>query len=278
MDTAAVDTAPPAACKVGGDCSGADSECAKRTCVSGSCGFDYTLNGTATAAQVAGDCKKSQCNGVGDVVNVADPADVPNDSKECTQDYCSDKSPVFAPRAAGTPCATGICDGEGNCAECTSAATCSGSDTECRKRACITGKCSMMDVPSGTLTSVQTPGDCRRNECNGSGGAGSVPDDTDVGDDGNDCTNDICSGGTLTHPPKASGTSCATAGGRVCDSKGNCVPCLNPSDCPASPTPCLVPVCTSNRCGTVYPPPGTRCPLPADSGLGYCYMGGCILG
>lgn len=69
-------------------------------------------------------------------------------------------------------------------------------------------------------------------------------DGTGCTDDGNDCTDDVCSNGACTHPDKESGAACGGAGGNecredgTCDGAGQCVsefkpqgtPCGDPSD------------------------------------------------
>ncbi|KAH7134474.1 hypothetical protein B0J13DRAFT_560507 [Dactylonectria estremocensis] len=57
--------------------------------------------------------------------------------------------------------------------------------------------------------SIQTPGDCRSNVCDGQGGVVNVPDNTDLpADDGNPCTIEMCAAGVPLHPAVPDGTSC----------------------------------------------------------------------
>jgi hypothetical protein len=68
------------------------------------------------------------------------------------------------------------------------------------------GACVTESTPAGTGDpGGQVAGDCQKIVCNGSGGTTTVPDDTDVQDDGNPCTQDTCSGGTVQHPPGGCG-------------------------------------------------------------------------
>ncbi len=48
-----------------------------------------------------------------------------------------------------------------------------------------------------------------------------MPDDGDIQDDGNQCTNDGCSGGNPTHDPVAQGTNCGPQ--QSCNAAGACV-------------------------------------------------------
>lgn len=125
---------------------------------------------------------------------------------------------------SGTSCATGTCDGNGACTECTVVANCPGTDTECRTRTCVDGVCGFSYAAVGTLVGSQTAGDCQRLECDGSGGIISVDDNTDVFVDGLQCTNDVCVGGVPSNPPVIAGTPCNQGGGTVCNGAGVCTP------------------------------------------------------
>src|SRR6185436_15543127 len=120
-------------CGAPSDCPGVDDECKSRTCSVGVCGFAFTASGTAVAAQVAGNCQKSQCDGSGNTVNVADDADVPaDDGAQCTDDVCVAGVPSHPARATNTACnqnGGAFCDAAGACVECNAAAQCPGADT-----------------------------------------------------------------------------------------------------------------------------------------------------
>lgn len=97
-------------------CPGPDTECQTRTCVQGTCGFSYAAQGTAVAAQTAGDCQHVQCNGSGATESVADDNDLPDDSNACTHDSCSGGTPAYDDLASGVSCGSGAtCDGSGQC-------------------------------------------------------------------------------------------------------------------------------------------------------------------
>ncbi len=207
-------------------CPGTDDECKTRTCTNNTCGMSYTANGTPVAQQTAGDCKERRCNGAGAIVSANLNTDVPVDNNPCTRDVCTAGVPSNPAEAPGTACnANGgtTCNGAGACVECTTAATCPGSDTECQTRTCNAGKCGTNFAGNGKAVSSQTPNDCKENRCDGAGHIVSANDDTDAPpDDGNQCTL-ACSGGTP-NSPASPGTPCSQGGGTTCDGAGACVP------------------------------------------------------
>jgi hypothetical protein len=73
---------------------------------------------------------------------------------------------------------------------------------------------------------LQVAGDCRVQQCDGQGSTTSIPDDTDLPDDGNPCTIDICTNGAISHTAVSAGVSCG--GGRVCDGQGSCAAAATP--------------------------------------------------
>jgi hypothetical protein len=213
------------ACLAADDCPGEDTECQRRFCDSGACGFARTAAGTVASAQRAGDCKRIECDGLGGAIEVDDDGDLPDDGDPCTQNLCVAGVPSHPPAVLGTPCGTDlVCDGEGNCNGCASATSCPGEDTECQTRTCLAGVCGMEYAASGTPLSTQTPGDCQKDVCDGAGGVTQVVDDTDVpGDDGNPCTENSCTDG-VPYPLLPAGTQCRFVPASVCDATGACVP------------------------------------------------------
>ena len=221
-------------CDGGGDCvecvsalscKGQDTECATRKCTAGACGYDFTAFGTPVALQKSGDCHKSVCDGNGGVTQVVDDSDIQQDGNLCTGDTCSGGVIGHPPIPAGTDCgAPKTCDGSGNCNGCSFAAQCAGQDTECQSRTCTTGVCGFNFMPNGTPAQAQTPGDCQKNVCDGSGGTTVIADDTDAASDGVECTLDQCSGGSPLHLPKPVGAVC-TVGGSICNGIGGCGVC-----------------------------------------------------
>jgi hypothetical protein len=245
-------------CTGPGDCPGTDTDCQTRSCTGTVCGFIYKQAGTAVTMQTPNDCKQNVCNGMGAVSVTFDNMDLQDDGNECTQDGCSNGSPTHANLAAGAPCldpAKPVCNGGGACVECVTASTCKGQDDECKVRACNSGSCGYTFTASGTPLALQTAGDCHKSVCDGSGSTMQLADDSDVQQDGNPCTGDACSGGTIVHAPVAMGTSCGAP--KQCDAVGNCAGCLTPADCAGQDTECQTRTCTSGVCGLSFTPSGT---------------------
>jgi hypothetical protein len=161
------------------------------------------------------------------------------DTAEAAVDSAPETAPDTEPVDTGSP---------DTAPTCTTAADCPGADAVCERRACVAGRCTMEALPTGTATPDQVPGDCRKNTCDGTAVAVSY-DPTDVPDDRNECTTDICSGLTPTFLPKAGGSPCTTGGGTMCDGAGNCGECFMPSTCPGKDTKCRVRTCTAGKCG-----------------------------
>src|SRR5215211_1785380 len=151
------------ACLTASDCPGEDTECQHRVCDSGACGFGRTSAGTALSVQIAGDCKRIECDGLGGTIEVADDLDLPDGGNPCLQNLCVAGAPSHPPATLGTECGNGlVCDGEGNCDGCASATSCPGVDTECQTRTCVAGVCGIAYAAAGTAVSSQTTGDCKK--------------------------------------------------------------------------------------------------------------------
>lgn len=251
-------------CTTPADCPGTDIDCRTRTCTDGVCGATFTAADTPTANQTPGDCQTTICDGNGAIVSVNDDTDVPSDGNDCTVSTCDNGDPITTHRPAGDSCdqnGGSVCDGHGACVECLAPDDCPGSDTECQRRTCTGNICGVSNLAAGTPTSNQTTGDCKRQVCNSAGEITSENDDSDVPDDTNGCTIDACSNGAPTHTPKPQGTECGTNG--VCNEIGQCVGCLQPSDCP-TPGPCEVQTCEDNTCGIALAPSSTVCRAATD--------------
>jgi hypothetical protein len=186
------------------------------------------------------------------LVSVNDANDTQDDGLNCTLDACASGAPTHPPAPANTACGTNqFCDGNGACVGCTSTSQC-GTATECMTPMCSMNTCGLAFAASGTPVMSQTAGDCQQQVCDGAGHivaqednndapATNVPgdckkpvcsmgqsavanDDTETpADDGNSCTDDMCSSGSPTHPAKASGTTCNQNGGDICNGSGACV-------------------------------------------------------
>lgn len=213
-------------CTSPASCPAPASACAERTCNAGVCGEKPKAAGTVVATQTAGDCKRSQCDGNGNVVTVNDDADVPDDGNDCTDDVCTNGAPSHESQAPGTACGAGAaleCDGAGACVGCLTANDCAGVDDECKTRTCTAGQCGFSFSPPGTVTAAQTGGDCHRSECDGAGNIHSVVDDSDVPKHDLECTSDLCTNGVPSHGNVTAGTPCNQDGGSSCNGAGACV-------------------------------------------------------
>lgn len=120
-----------------------------------------------------------------------------------------------------------------------------------------TGVCTTPPAAAGTPVGMQTPGDCKKHQCDGTGQIVDAPDDTDISDDANSCTADVCSSGTPEHNPVTAGTACNQNGGQVCDATGSCVACLSASDCSGTDDACSVRACNAGVCSRTFVPEGT---------------------
>ena len=195
--------------------------------------------------QVAGDCLVGQCNGSGGDMTVVDDADVPpDDGNDCTAETCNNGVPDYPAWPLDHPCSANggqYCDGLGACVECNSPNECPDPGVTCKQADCTANACGVGNVAQGTPApdGLQTPADCRVVACDGAGGTEVDPDDADVEMDGNECTQDVCSGGVPQHTAEAAGTPCALHAGWMCNGNNPapaCVECLDGGDCPAPAT------------------------------------------
>lgn len=269
-------------CLAPSDCPGVDGECATRTCLAGACGVVFAPQGTPLQDQVAGDCRVSACDGVGNQVTLPLDADLPDDGQACTQDLCAGGVASHQPVASGTGCTTapgaGLCDGAGACVQCLVDANCAGVDGPCAHPTCTAGRCSTVLAPAGTFAGDFGAGDCSAVLCDGAGNAAGQAYPADVPVDGNPCTLDVCTGLTPSNPPAPAATSCAVGGGTVCDGAGACVECTSGAQCASlvcAGNACQAPSCgdtvrngleTDLDCGGPCPAclDGRSCAIPAD--------------
>jgi len=160
------------------------------------------------------------------------PAD--DDGDPCTAEGCKGGGNEHV-KVVGLPCGMNnalACDGNGKCAGCTTADQC-GTSSECAPWACNAGVCELTFTNPGTPISQQTPGDCLRVQCTGTGEEQTVADDLDVPVE--PCYDGMCSNGTPSTTPSKQGTDCNVNGGNACDGKGNCVECFTDLDCGNDP-------------------------------------------
>lgn len=267
-----------APCQTPEDCAGDETECVRRTCTAGICGLDYSTDGFLVGAQAAGDCQKTVCDGKGGIATVPDDSDKPSDGNDCTGDVCQAGTPSHPPTPMGTACGATqklTCDGAGSCTGCMTGADC-GANAPCVSYACEATACKITYVASGKGDpGNQKAGDCKKNVCNGAGGVATVNNGSDVPNDGNPCTQDLCSMGQPSHSPAPAGTTCG--GSSKCDGNGTCVGCLVDSDC-GQGAGCTGYVCQASSCKSVTSPDGTGCDDGVDCTSNDACSGGSCAG
>jgi hypothetical protein len=216
-------------CTVAADCPGGpDTECHMRSCTSSVCGVGFPQAGTPLVSQTAGDCHRQVCDGIGNVDDLVDDTDVPDDAQACTQDSCAAGAPSNTPLPARSACGApgSLCDGAGVCLQCLVDADCgTARDTACNVDHCVAGACALQPEPAGPAPGSLS-GDCHTVSCDGAGGLSSVVDDSDVPVDGNGCTQDLCTNGVPSNPRLATAAACALPSGSAgfCDASGLCSP------------------------------------------------------
>ena len=185
----------------------------------------------AVPEQLPGDCVRRVCSG-GVLTLDDDDTDLPSDDQNpCTAQTCSAGMPTFAFEGTSVMCnGSGTCDGAGLCSTCVTASQC-GINTECAAYSC-NGQCGVVYADPATDI-MQFKFDCKQSQCTGASAVPEVvPLDTDLEDDGNDCTIDKCLDGAPTHDAEPSGKQCSTG---VCNGEGLCVACVDPSQCLGNP-------------------------------------------
>jgi hypothetical protein len=146
------------------------------------------------AQQTSGDCQKIVCDANGGSELKNDDIDLPNDNNPCTTDGCANGHITYTNLGPRAPCNQGgsVCDGDGHCVGCVVADDCQGDTPECK--VCDNHLCA---PPSGNAISQQERGDCHLVVCDGSGSTVNRVDDTDLPIDGNPCSRDVCTSGTI---------------------------------------------------------------------------------
>lgn len=247
-----------APCTVPEECPLGANSCLVPVCDAGICGTAPAPEGTPSDQQTAGDCAVVVCNGTGSITITADPGDVPPAADECHTGSCDGGPPHQVPATAGTGCSVGgtLCDGAGNCVECSTNEQCPGG--VCAANFCVSAACGD-GVTNGSETDTDCGGDCGPN-CD----LGQVC----VG--GQDCLTGYCADGTCATLPLGiacdSNSSCSSgfcASGVCCSSEclGGCNSCAQAgSEGTCAPLPagsdgrCPGSVCTGNGdCGVCSP-------------------------
>jgi len=114
---------------------------------------------------------------------------------------------------------------------------------------------------------MQTPGDCKQNQCDGAGLIVAVNENTDLPVDTNQCTNDVCTNGTPSNPPAMTGTACNQNGGTLCDNAASCS--NGPTVVSTTPANNATPV-ASNSIAVTFSAAMNPATLTANSTAGAC--------
>lgn len=179
----------------GGSCTlGASSG----TCMQGTC-----VIGCVSSAACDDDnpCTTDVCNQATQCEYTPDDSLQLDDGNPCTAESCNGGQAEIAPLAAGTPCATGQCDGMGSCKKANGQSCAASSD-------CASGFC--------------VDGYCCNNGCGATCASCNLPDKEGT------CT--------LVPPGEEDSGLNSCTGTMACDGGGSCLkktgqPCLNSSEC-----------------------------------------------
>ncbi len=182
------------ACKFDSEC-GVGRSCHEPSgvCVEGSCAVD------ADCPAASGPCRQNRCQLLGAAFSCLE-SDLPDNSPCNDGEFCT----------LTDICDAGVCVGLGSPCD---------DSLSCTQDNCSGAVCGNHIVNSGWCT---LDGTCRQNgeshplngclECRSDiSQVGWTPDNSNsCGDDGNDCTNEVCSAGVCTHPITPKGTPCHT--------------------------------------------------------------------
>ena len=110
------------------------------------------------------------------------------------------------------------------------------------------GACGVDNTAAGTVVANPTSGDCRSNQCDGSGNIvvkrSTTP--TSPPTTATSAPGETCVAGAPQHPPAGPGTACNQGGGTRCDGAGTCVECVAATDCAS--LDCVGNVCQASSC------------------------------
>ncbi|MEZ4307971.1 MAG: hypothetical protein R3F14_07980 [Polyangiaceae bacterium] len=252
------------------------------------CGYIGDDGNEVGCAPSENECSPSYCDkskGIC-VTESLDGVPVPgsNPATDCGGSFCVAGVAEDQFAAAGAPCVgmTGgtqgtVCDGQGACVECVTAANCNPDDHTmgfCFTAMCVNNTCMVDAKDDGTVLpdAQQKMGDCQEKRCFGFE-AVDVPLNSDLPEDNNDCTFNVCTNGVPTNPPTPANTGCGLNGALFCDGAGQCSDCVSAGQCGVD-TDCLKWACTNNTCQMNFEADNTPLPAgkqtPADCLLTVC--------
>ncbi len=197
--------------------------------------------------------------------------DCPVPISPCAVNKCVANACVTNALPAGSPCTAegnAVCDKNGICGDCNQPSDCTKlpADNDCQSRTCTNHVCSQKFIASGTLATTQTTGDCQDVFCDGFGKTVSQANDTDLPDDNNPCTKNVCMNGKPSYPAEPINTSCGA--NLKCNDMGQCVGCIAAGDCAGADDFCKTRTCINGVCGFNYTAAGTN--LPTGQTVGDC--------
>ncbi len=138
-----------------------------------------------------------------------------------------------------------------NASSCVLASDCALAPTRCATVGCVSGACTLQDLPKGTELAPHSPPDCHASACDGSGQEIAVLALNNAPLSSDPCLIGVCDGsGAPSTTSAPAGTACSN-NGKWCDGSGQCVPCLSAMDCPVGRA-CSMHQCiaTCSSCGT----------------------------
>ncbi|MFO0679789.1 MAG: hypothetical protein U0169_24910 [Polyangiaceae bacterium] len=184
----------------------------------------------------------------------ADASDASDAGHDASQDSGGDATDASADaNDASADASDGGTDAADSGPTCVNPGTdCPAPANECIRAVCVLGACGTQNVSDLTPTTAgQTANDCKIQVCDGAGATKTVNDDGDKPANADACHVGTCTAGTPGQGFANLGTTCAFAGGKVCNATGSCLDCNNSADCtdPAKPFcsaahTCVAPTCS----------------------------------
>ena len=207
------------------------------------------------------------------ITPIVDDNDKPVDGNPCTNDVCTNGAPSNPFRSQGDVCGDMLlCDATGHCVGCLSDRDCPIPTSGCQDRVCTNNVCGFSNKLVGTiLNASDKDGNCQHTECAANGVEQTVDDDNDVPTNTNECVTPSCAGGNPVTTNKTSGTMCTQNMGMECDGNGQCVGCINASECGTDDL-CFTRTCDMGVCGVAFKLAGI---MTTDQHSGNCKLNVC---
>ncbi|MDI1444541.1 hypothetical protein [Polyangium sp. 6x1] len=204
----------------------------QRVCDGGACSAETLPAATPTESQLQGDCRRTVCDGAGNVVFQEDVTDAYDDGKECTLELCDQGVSQNEPTAPGTPCAGGYCNASGECVACVDPSQCQAPKT------CVIGACVPLTCANGQKDIGETDIDC--------GGACSPCIPGKACQLGVDCASKVCTGAQCAMASCSDGVKNGKETGVDCG--GACAMACGVGEGCAVPSHCVSGVCIGGIC------------------------------